>query len=358
MSNRCKTCKKIFSSKYNLEKHLNKQIPCGEFLQCNMCKKTFKIVRDLNNHMNRKNPCKPIAETKVNTEKELMLKLEIEKIKITEKKLEVEMGKIEVEKERLAFKKQESDRKLERDRIKENIELEKIVARNALEREKIAARDALEDKKMERKKNTVADINNNIKNNIHITNITNITNNIENKYFGINKLTINDLQYIENMHMDQFIYDPDVDTPDDLKRQHDLLKEIYTKSSNDISYCKNILTHFYNNPNSQENRCIFYNRKEDIFFGITVIDGEKKVTELEFDTDIKPQFINTVKRLLDILAKRIPPLYKNPTQYFENLDDKIKRMFKLDSLRLIKKNISEVYPEIKNISSDIFLLKV
>lgn len=56
----CIGCKMNFGTIQNLEKHLNKKIPCGRVLKCKTCNKVFKHKGNLRRHMNRKTPCEPI----------------------------------------------------------------------------------------------------------------------------------------------------------------------------------------------------------------------------------------------------------------------------------------------------------
>jgi hypothetical protein len=54
---KCSNCHKLFTSKRNLNYHLNKNIPCTSQLKCNICGKKFNTNQHLNNHKNRINSC-------------------------------------------------------------------------------------------------------------------------------------------------------------------------------------------------------------------------------------------------------------------------------------------------------------
>jgi hypothetical protein len=57
----CYKCDKIFNTKFNLNRHLNRKIPCNknkEF-KCVTCLKNFSCNQTLEKHKNRKYPCKP-----------------------------------------------------------------------------------------------------------------------------------------------------------------------------------------------------------------------------------------------------------------------------------------------------------
>ena len=57
----CYKCDKIFNTKYNLNRHLKRKIPCNknkEF-KCDICLKNFACNQTLENHKKKKYPCKP-----------------------------------------------------------------------------------------------------------------------------------------------------------------------------------------------------------------------------------------------------------------------------------------------------------
>ena len=74
---KCDKCSTNFLSNNNLEKHLNRIVPCGTIIQCKRCTVIFKKYVHLTNHLARKNPCKLIIIKK----SDLEIRLEIEEKK-------------------------------------------------------------------------------------------------------------------------------------------------------------------------------------------------------------------------------------------------------------------------------------
>jgi len=95
MSIVCDKCDKIFKRNIDLNRHMNRKIPCDRKLECNRCFKIFDHKHHLLSHINKINKCynkrnemeiqeeiknKNITETEMKI-KELELQLEIEKIR-------------------------------------------------------------------------------------------------------------------------------------------------------------------------------------------------------------------------------------------------------------------------------------
>lgn len=96
----CKRCGLICSSDYNLNLHLNKEIPCTSDIKCQRCNQVFANKRNLNSHMNKKFPCVAVNQpSSSNSIAELELKLAIEKEK-THRMERIEKEKTEREKEK------------------------------------------------------------------------------------------------------------------------------------------------------------------------------------------------------------------------------------------------------------------
>lgn len=58
----CPKCSKSFRDQYVLDMHLNRKNPCDKKIQCGTCGMIFKSNRDLENHKNRQTPCVPPDE--------------------------------------------------------------------------------------------------------------------------------------------------------------------------------------------------------------------------------------------------------------------------------------------------------
>ena len=54
MSFPCSKCNKVFKRNIDLNRHINRKIPCDRKLECNRCFKNFNQKCDLLSHMNKK----------------------------------------------------------------------------------------------------------------------------------------------------------------------------------------------------------------------------------------------------------------------------------------------------------------
>lgn len=88
MTFQCDKCDKIFNREIDLNRHMNRKIPCNRKLQCPRCFKIFNIMGDLKRHINKKLQC---YDKK--SELELQIKLEQEKNKGKELELKIENAK-------------------------------------------------------------------------------------------------------------------------------------------------------------------------------------------------------------------------------------------------------------------------
>ncbi len=65
---KCKGCKKVFDTKYQYERHINRKTPCDKGdLQCPKCELVFNNRTLYNRHMNRKTPCDLVIDEYDNT---------------------------------------------------------------------------------------------------------------------------------------------------------------------------------------------------------------------------------------------------------------------------------------------------
>lgn len=187
----CNKCKKEFGSKYNLERHYNRKIPC--FINettCKRCLKQFKSKYLLDKHIKKRISCESykkkdknqsdILSTTYNKDNKndsktdtIKLKLEIEKEKSNQKE-------IDAKKEEMRMQHEKEMKMLELEMLK--IKFEKNIE--------------IEHMKTERKEKTVSIINNIETINIH----NNFVQYIENKYILNEMLTI-DSPYLNSGQM-------------------------------------------------------------------------------------------------------------------------------------------------------------
>lgn len=113
MSLQCTKCANSFKSFYLLTRHLNKKIPCGDFLQCSICMKQFINTHHYTNHKNKKNPCRIPTNLIINN----TINIELRKIELEEKKLnqqkEIEQLKLDLERDKLAQQKEIEEKKIQ-----------------------------------------------------------------------------------------------------------------------------------------------------------------------------------------------------------------------------------------------------
>ena len=90
MSFPCSKCNKVFKRNIDLNRHINRKIPCDRKLECNRCFKNFNQKCDLLSHMNKKNKCH-------NRRSEAEIQDSIKTKSLTEAEIQLEIKKLEVE---------------------------------------------------------------------------------------------------------------------------------------------------------------------------------------------------------------------------------------------------------------------
>lgn len=339
----CIRCKKEFRSNYHLERHNNKQVPCGIILKCNQCNKVFPNSREINRHKQRKTPCKVIdrkseLELKLAIEKEKTERLKIEKN--LEKKAKMDIIKLKNKKEVEVIKlKKEKDL----ENIREKIELEKAKELEIIEKKKekeLAQKDkqkeleadrgniaikliqekaelqlsrsqAIEKLKTERKEKTsqIININNTV------NNINSIIQYITNEYSDEYKPTIEEAEdYNEDLHISNS-YD-----------NGKFYKRIYIENNSD---CYDILVAFirryWANPDHDLYQCLFYNKSIDEFVGHCIKDTGKEFRVVDFDKELLTQTLKLFNqdrlKLIKVIQSSIDIFDPNYTEKKEKLID-------------------------------------
>jgi hypothetical protein len=332
----CNKCSRELSSKYGLEKHLNKKIPCDRILKCQRCESVYNTKQELERHLQRKFPCKLKTEIASTKERELQLKLEIEKIKILQKEKEID-AKVAIIKERSIQKEKEIDARVAIIREK-NIQKEKdnehtIKLRDKLlelKDKQIIVNDAKKDNSLaiaKSKRKTVV-----IKENLiterkgqsqkNINNI-NITNNV-NLYLSVGQELISklhpdnrcfeeDLMQLGKDYISSLTIDEDYDEEEDYyivlenRDKVDRLVNLYNNSSNNRELNTNILTDAFNHPDRPNERCIFYIPEINEFIGISNLDKNKEqpIRKINFDNIILPSLRFTLESTYEFLENNL-----------------------------------------------------
>ncbi len=310
----CSKCKKVFHSKYNLERHINRKTPCDYSveLKCDKCGKEFSTKFNYGRHIKRKTDCSNNVQLEVEREK---TKQQEAKIKQEEEKTKRELEKIKLKAE-MELKKMEKELELKQ----KEIELRTL---KTLE---------IEQAKTERKEKTPQIINN----------IQNIT--IQNNF----------IQYIENKYVTEKVITLNSD------RFRKLIKKIFEyyiakKIPYNCNLCNVSKTAeeftiiffklLFNNETRPFLKCMFYNRDLDTFFGIfdkfSLEDNKnKEVKKIDFEKYVEP----IIKPIIIELFKSISEYFKQNDLYQSILDDGYKKFID------ITQGKSEILNSLENIA--------
>ena len=90
INNICSKCNKVFKRNIDLNRHINRKIPCDRKLECNRCFMKFDKKCNLLNHINKKNKCH-------NRRSEAEIQDSIKTKSLTEAEIQLEIKKLEVE---------------------------------------------------------------------------------------------------------------------------------------------------------------------------------------------------------------------------------------------------------------------
>jgi hypothetical protein len=235
----CEKCKKNFSTKSNLKRHLSKKNPCDQMQNfiCSACNKEFFSKYNLQRHIKRKKPCVIIGEKQeiMHPERELEIYKEKKKIDMEYRMLE---HKLELQ---LIQAKKEAYKEISAERKENNLAVEKA--------------------KTERKKHTAQIINNNmIQVNIQELKILNRhppTDIIEATADCLNKIT----KYITYNTSDKNII------------------EIAFKNGDINNISIQLIKKTYNNNDYPDQKNMIYSDDSNTFYAVK--DGEWQETEFE-----------------------------------------------------------------------------
>jgi hypothetical protein len=240
----CFKCKKEFLSKYQLDRHTNKKIPCVQDVknECKKCNKVFSSEAYLKRHLTKKIPCIKITHKNIEeSEKIKILKMkqdhELKKIKENAKR---EEKKISTEEKKILLKKEIL--KVEKKKIKLSLEVEVKKTERAI---------AVEEAKTSRKMKTAQVINN-----IHIDQLNTQINN-----YNVNLPTDNVFPATEEY----------LDYPRNrfriLTSKHDAVEMVYPNKFNSNLPIK-IISKLHGGEALPEYRNLWYNSELDSFHRI------------------------------------------------------------------------------------------
>jgi len=256
----CTRCRGTFNTQHNLNTHTNKATKCDEFIYCSTCNKIFATPAKLNIHANKKNPC--IQKKDINRTQELEIILAIEKEKTANILAAENLFRLQM-------------------KLKIENSLVKIEAQLKADKEREQMRTA---RKLLLTPSTI--INNYITNKIlHITNIY-INNNVVTKTY---KTIIQDATDVAQYAIDT-----------------DEAIDIYNNSKTIVQVNNKLITKFFTGPNVQQNKCLYYLKDADEFYGTTDDNsGAIVVTPLNYLCDIHTVLSTFLRRCYRILINNV-----------------------------------------------------
>lgn len=278
MTTICIRCEKQFNSEYNLNKHLNKKIPCGTSLKCDRCYKLFYNKRDYDQHLSRKFPCKMSNDQS---------KLELKKIELEIQKINA-VVRLEVEKDRslrseIKLKAIESRIIIQAEKAKELLQMKSEFA--------LTNATAIENMKSERKERTSVQINITEINNYHNT----IINYLSEKYLAKNEMTVvpKDVEKRMFIHI-QYIFTPAK------------VIQLYNKSETIRDINNNIIMTLLNNDKYPHFRAFFFKKEKDQFYGVKLsLKATKEIQKIDYNADINPIIKSILTRVYNILINSV-----------------------------------------------------
>ena len=176
----------------------------------------------------------------------------------------------------------------------DNIDRKKAAALEII-KAKTDAMKTIEVMKNERKEQTPQIINNNIT----INNINLCINHITEKY--MDKAVI-DVSQMQNNANDYFSYNMK-----GISDYHGIqfLNGIFQSSDCVTSIIKHILELAYNNKDKPNQRCVFYVKELDNYFGIFTSDGAKEVKLMDFERDLFPRFKQQLAKIAVAVSSNV-----------------------------------------------------
>lgn len=291
MVHHCIKCNGVFSSNYNLTRHLNRKYPCDMILECAICNKIFTKQYDLTNHLNKKYPCLNPQEYLNLKEKELEINSEknVLKAKIIENK-----AKDNAEKNILREK--EIQINIERNTIKNKELLDKVVARES-QLLRLQESERLKTIRKERTPAVIQQINIDIQ-------INNFIKNIEENCFHICDLPFEYVDTHKDMIFNNLLCDGYSDITEE--QEAEIFKDLFYNNSSTDKIIKDIIIRSYNDPANQDSRSIFYFKSSDKFYAIFINDGIKILKMIDYKKDLFPILSHTVNQYLNKIVRHIP----------------------------------------------------
>lgn len=270
MTFKCNKCNKKFISRYLLDKHTNRKIPCTIEIKCNRCGKIFSSTIYLNRHLERKTPCENVNVASSSSYNNDYITLEREKMKHEIEKIKLQ-NEADIEKIKI-----KEDKKKERE-----IEVQKL-KNDKVERQK-EKHIEIENKKTERKGKTTNIINNNYTQNIKIEAET----------------------HINNQYNASIIYTSNKDKNQAMKNWYSKLENIkecenlYNDSKDLIELVANIFKNNFNNDYTPQTRCYMFDDNYKKFLSASKKSGKYEITEFSEISKILKELADTSYEIIE-----------------------------------------------------------
>jgi uncharacterized C2H2 Zn-finger protein len=273
----CNKCNAEFATNNNLQRHLNKKVPCDKPLKCGRCNKTFTRNDIYQTHLNRKYPCKSKDDKDKNNEIKL-IELKIKNDRIEERKARNASDnatKLKLAEDKMALEKQKIDAQIKLAEIKSNDSKDREKTKREIEKAK-------ERRQTERTNNI--HVTKNVQ--VHINNLTIM--NLENEYLRSNRQNMSNIEKLINHAIEKVTVRPD--DPEDIVEKKERNKEkILDIAGNPKGIFELIIRDTFK-KNDKKHTFIFYDEKNDRYYGIYQIDSEKSIQVIDFQNELSPIF--------------------------------------------------------------------
>lgn len=322
----CNKCKKILTSTYNYDRHVNRKTPCDLILQCIRCDKIFKETYQLDNHESRKFPCKitNLNFDREQREKDRELKLHLENQRNATKEKEI-IAKENKSIRETAARAANTQKQMEIAQLKCNnkLELAQVIQSN-----KISLKEQFPSA---------------------VTNITNITNtfinSIQDTYFITNDTCFTK---VTEYRIKRFKEIQEYNQTCALLRETNWYIEVFNKYDTTQEIVKHFLRHAYLSNTELNTRCIYYHEIIDQFYAVYITDV-KKLQPIDYRKDLHEEFISCIKLYTSAMLDAVKDLH-----YDINNNAHAKPIGKINEM----KQLQRVLHNIQNYACSTFIVDI
>lgn len=293
----CDKCKKTFSTKYNLQRHLDKKVSCDKPLECNRCGKSFTKINTYQTHINRKFPCKN-REMNQNAIDIKKLEMELKKLElISNTKIKLQEIKKETVDKLYDASIAKSNTQIKHD--KAQIKIAEIKGKNALARQ-----DKINETELIKERHRIANddrkaMNKHIQKNtnVYINNL--VIMDLENKYFPVNRQNMNNMKKLIEHSIEKVTIRPD-DSEETAKKKTQNQEAIIALASKPEKVFDLIIRDTFM-KNNKKYTFIFYNETNESYYAIYEYNSTKLIKVVNFESELSPIFKKVVNDILFVI---------------------------------------------------------